>query len=235
MEGPAAAWGVPERYVLGRISVPISPAYDGGVSVPTPDSARRLVSLDLVEPIWERVFIPAPLVIVGTREPDGGLDLAPKHMATALSWENYFGFVCTPTHTTYVNVRREKGFTVSFPRPEQIILTSLAAAPRCADDSKPALRALPTFPAKVVDGELLCDAYLHLECELDRIVDGFGKNSLVAGRVVAAHASEDALREVDKDDGDLIAADPLLVYLHPGRYAQVGESFSFPFHEGFSR
>jgi flavin reductase (DIM6/NTAB) family NADH-FMN oxidoreductase RutF len=197
--------------------------------------ARRLVSLDPSEPVWERVFIVAPLTIVGTREADGSWDLAPKHMATALSWENHFGFVCTPSHGTYRNAKREGFFTVSFPRPEQIVLTSLAAAPRCDDDSKPSLGALPTFAASKVEGELLEHAYLHLECELDRIVDGFGRNSLIAGRVVAVQVSEDALREPDRDDGDLIAADPLLAYLHPGRYAHVKESFSFPFHEGFSR
>lgn len=194
-----------------------------------------LVSLDPAQPIWERVFVVAPLVVVGTREPDGGPDLAPKHMATALSWENHFGFVCTPRHGTYRNARREGAFTVSFPRAEQVVLTSLAAAPRCDDDTKPALAALPTFPARVVAGDLLRDAYLHLECELERVVDGFGDNSLIAGRVVAAHVAEDALRDPDRDDGDVVAGSPLLAYLHPGRYASVSESFSFPYHAGFSR
>jgi len=27
----------------------------------------------------------------------------------------------------------------------------------------------------------------------------------------------------------------LLAYLHPGRYARITESFSFPFHDGFHR
>lgn len=194
-----------------------------------------LVSLDLQEPVWERAFIVAPLVIVGTREPDGSPDLAPKHMAAPLSWENHFGFVCTPNHGTYQNAVREGAFTVSFPRPEQIVLASLAAAPRCDDRNKPALAALPTFPAKVVEGVLLRGAYLHFECELDRVVDGFGTNSLVAGRIVAAHAAEDSLRESDRDDGDLLAAAPLLAYLHPGRYARVEESLSFPYHAGTRR
>ena len=202
---------------------------------PVSGQAGRMVQLDLLEPVWERVFVVAPLVVVGTREPDGGWDLAPKHMATALSWENHFGFVCTPSHGTYQNAQREGFFTVSFPRPEQVLLSSLAAAPRCEDDSKPALAALPTFPASSVNGELLTDAYLHLECELDRIVDGFGKNSLIAGRLVAAQVDENALRGPDRDDGDLIAGDPLMAYLHPGRYASIRESLSFPFHRGFSR
>ena len=110
-----------------------------------------LVSLDLTQALWERFFTVAPLIVVGTKEADGSYDLAPKHMATPLGWGNYFGFICTPRHRTYQNVQREKNFTVSFPKPGQIVLTSLAAAPRCGDDSKPTIATLPTFPASAIE------------------------------------------------------------------------------------
>jgi flavin reductase (DIM6/NTAB) family NADH-FMN oxidoreductase RutF len=198
-------------------------------------SGRAAVPVDVAEPLWERCFLVAPLVIVGTREPDGSVDMAPKHMAGPVSWQNLFGFVCAPTHATYRNAVREGVFTVSYPRPEQVLLTSLAAAPRCEDGDKHALTALPTEPARAVDGELLRDAYVQLECELDRVVEDLGDNVLLVGRVVAAAVAEDALRVSDQDDGDLLDGAPLLAYLHPGRYARVAESFSFPFHAGFSR
>ncbi len=35
------------------------------------------VTLDIDEPIWDRFFTVAPLVLIGTVEPDGGYDLAP--------------------------------------------------------------------------------------------------------------------------------------------------------------
>lgn len=177
----------------------------------------------------------APLAIVGTREKDGAFDLAPKHMIAPLSWQHHFGFVCTPSHATYSNAKREGVFTVSFPRPEQVVLASLAAAPRCEDSEKHSLEVLPTILATKVDGVLLKDAYLHLECELDRIVDDFAENSLIAGRIVAAAVAEDSLREPDIDDHDLLRKAPLLVYLYPGRFATVAESEAFPFHEGFHR
>ncbi len=196
---------------------------------------KELVSLDVNRPVWERFFSVAPLIVVGTREVEGGYNLAPKHMAMPLGWENYFGFVCTPRHRTYQNVRREKTFTVSFPQPDQVVLTSLSAAPRCEGDSKPALAALPTFPASVIDGVFLKDAYLFLECELEQIVDGFGENSLIAGKIVAAHVQQQALRVSDQDDQDLLTTAPLLAYLPPGRYAKIDRSFSFPFHSGFKQ
>lgn len=187
------------------------------------------VDLDVGRPIWDRMFTVAPLIVVGTREPSGANDLAPKHMAMPLAWENYFGFVCTPNHGTYKNVVREEAFTVSFPNPDQVVLASLAAAPRCDDDSKPSLAALPTVPATRINGVFLRDAYLFLECELDRVVDGFGLNSLIAGRIVAAHIAPNAMRESDRDDQDVLLNSPLLAYLSPGRYTAIDRGNSFPF------
>ncbi|MGI9472292.1 MAG: flavin reductase family protein [Rubripirellula sp.] len=201
----------------------------------TPADATKLVTLQLDHPIWDRFFTVAPLVVVGTREPDGRDDFAPKHMVTPLGWENYFGFVCTPEHATYQNIQRTEEFTVSFPTEQAVVQTSLSAAPRCEDQSKPSLQALATFDATEVDGKLLRDSSLFFECRLDRIVDGFGDNSLIAGQIVAAHAHPDALRRVDTDDQDTLAASPLLAYVAPGRYATIDRSLSFPFPKGFQR
>jgi hypothetical protein len=124
---------------------------------------------------------------------------------------------------------------VSFPNPDQVLLTSLAAAPRCDDDSKPSLQLLPTIPASTIEGRFLKDSYLFLECQLDRIVDGFGKNSLIAGKIVAAQVREKSLRAMDKDDQDIMQNSPLMAYLPPGRYAAIDDTRSFPFPKGFAR
>ena len=199
------------------------------------DADTPLVPLEPGPKLWEQVFVVAPLIVVGTREPDGTYDFAPKHMATPMSWAEHFGFVCTPKHATYQNTLREGCFTVSYLRPDQVVLASLAAAPRCNDAHKHAVDALPQFAASNVDGRLIQHGYLHLECELDRMVDDLGPNSLVIGRVVAAHAEEDAVREPDRDDEDLLLESPMLAYLHPGRFARVAQTYSFPYHAGWRR
>jgi flavin reductase (DIM6/NTAB) family NADH-FMN oxidoreductase RutF len=198
--------------------------------------AETHVPLDVHEPIWERVFVVAPLVVIGTREGDG-FDLAPKHMALPMGWENFFGFVCTPRHRTYHNAVAAQAFTVSYPTPDQVTMTSLTASPRQPGPGpeRPVLRALPTIPARQVDGVFLDGAYLMLECELDRVVDDIGANSLVIGRVVAAYARRDALRVSDGDDQQLLADHPLLAYLHPGRYAEISDTMAFPFPAHFQR
>lgn len=193
------------------------------------------VPLSLDEPVWERLFTVAPLVLIGTRERGGRYNLAPKHMAMPLGWGKHFGFVCTPRHATYANVQRYQQFTVSFPHYFQVVQAGLAADRREADGSKPSLAALPTFPASVVGGVLVHGCYLFLECELERIIDGFGDESLIAGRIVAAAAREEALRDPDRDDADVLHGLPPLAYLSPGRFAGVAESLSFPFPAGFSR
>jgi flavin reductase (DIM6/NTAB) family NADH-FMN oxidoreductase RutF len=179
--------------------------------------------------VWDRFFTVAPLVLVGTREPDGRFDLAPKHMVLPLGWQNYFGFVCTPRHSTYFNAWRERAFTVSYPRPGQLVETSLAASARCDDGTKPAVATLATVPARKVNGVLVEGASLQFECELERVVDGFGDNSLVVGRIVAAYADPAALRDADRSPEDVLAASPLLAYVSPGRFATIESALSFPF------
>jgi flavin reductase (DIM6/NTAB) family NADH-FMN oxidoreductase RutF len=193
------------------------------------------VELDIRQPVWERVYTVAPLVLVGTREPDGGFDLAPKHMALPLGWQNYFGFVCTPRHSTWSNVLRERAFTVSYPRPGQLVHTSLAASPRCADGTKPVLGALATRPATRVAGVLVEGASLALECEFERVVEGFGENGLVVGRVVAAWADPAALRDADREPEEVLRAAPILAYVHPGRFAEIAAAWSFPFPQDMRR
>ena len=138
-----------------------------------------------------------------------GVDLAPKHMAMPLSWKNHFGFVCTPRHQTYRNIKESKVFTVSYPRPDSIVLASLTASPRCGgpEGEKPIVENLSTFSSSVVDGVFLDGGYLFLECELERFVDGFDVNSLIAGNIVAAHIDRQALRISDGDEQQQILED----------------------------
>lgn len=187
------------------------------------------VRLEVDRPIWERFFTVAPLVMIGTHNADGVPDLAPKHMVTPLGWDNYFGFVCSPHHGTWRNIVATEKFTVSYPRPGQLLATSLAASPRCDDGSKPIVSALATFDAPDSGLPLLSDAYLWFECDLDRIVTGFGANGLIAGKIVAAHAAPDALCQSDVEAETQLSNAPLFAYVHPGRFSVIDTSQSFPF------
>lgn len=186
------------------------------------------LELDTSTPIWDRFFVIAPLVLIGTREADGSLDLAPKHMAMPMGWQNYFGFVCSPWHATCSNIERTGEFTVSYPRPSQILYSSLAASPR-SGGHKPVLDVYKTFPASVVDGEFIDDAYLFLECRHHETFAGFGENCLITGTIVAARAEASFLQSNDRDSAELIRDNPLLAYVSPGRFAEIDATHAFPF------
>lgn len=194
-----------------------------------------LVTLQPDQPFFETLYTAAPLVIVGTREADGSENLAPKHMAFPLGWSDYFGFVCKPAHSTYGNVERTGTFTVSYPRPENVLEASLAAAPRDSEGDKPTLEDVETVAADAVDAPAVADAYAVLECELDRIVEGFDEAGLVAGEVVDAHVHTDAYRTHDEEPEVLLERAPVLAYFYPDRFAAVSETEAFPFPEGFER
>ena len=125
------------------------------------------VKVSLDRPIWDRFPVVAPLVLVATTEPDGSPDVAPKHLAMPVSWENWFGFVCHPNHGTLRNTERTGVFTVGYPPPGMLLEASLSAAPRESDGSKPTLEMLRFIPATEVDGFLVEGCRLHLECETD--------------------------------------------------------------------
>ena len=195
----------------------------------------KVVAVDTTVPVWEQFFTVAPLVLIGTRDADGSLDLAPKHMVTPMGWQNYFGFVCTPRHNTCSNIERTGEFTVSYPKPSQVLVASLAASPRDMDSNKPVLDYFRTFSAEEVDGEFIEDGYLFFECRHFKTVHGFGENCLITGEIIAAYADDDFLRHSQADDQETIHESPLFAYLAPGRFATIDRSNAFPFPESMKR
>jgi flavin reductase (DIM6/NTAB) family NADH-FMN oxidoreductase RutF len=198
-------------------------------------TGRNVVEIDTSVPVWEQFFTVAPLVLIGTHDEDGSLDLAPKHMVTPMGWQNYFGFVCTPRHATCRNIERDGVFTVSYPRPSQLLMTSLAASPRLEQGEKPIIDYFKTFPARKIDGQFIEDGYLYFECRHFRTIDGFGENCLITGEIVAAYGDDSFLRHAESDDQETIHASPLIAYLAPGRFAEISRSNSFPFPESMKK
>ena len=194
----------------------------------------HIITLDTSTPVWDQFFTIAPLVVIGTKEGDK-YDLAPKHMATPLGQDNFFGFVCTPRHSTYHNVNKERSFTVSFPKPDQVVMASLAASPRCegTQNQKLILENIPTYKAIKVDALFLKNSYLFLECEYLKTVDGFGNHSLICGKIIGAYVDQSYLRASEIDEQKLIYNSPLLAYLANGRFAEIKESLAFPYPKNF--
>lgn len=197
---------------------------------------KDLIELDVSISIWRHFFTISPLVVIGTKE-KSGYNLAPKHMVMPIGFENYFGFVCTPKHSTYANIKLTKEFTVSYLLPRQVVLASLSATPRCEEisKSKSIIAVLPTLKATKVDALHIAESYALLECKLYKIIDGFGENSIIVGKIIAARVYENYIKSFDKDEQIQIKENPLLAYISEGRFTAVTETYNFPLPKNFKK
>ncbi len=197
---------------------------------------KDFISLDVKESIWEHFYTVAPLVVIGTKE-DNGFDLAPKHMVTPLGFSDFFVFVCTPRHKTYHNIKKDLRFSVSFVKPDQILLSSLAAIPRCSvtNFSKDITDQIPTVMNKEHTSIFIEDSYVMLDCRLHKIIDGFDDYSLITGKVEKAMVHKNYKIISDKDQQKQIYDHPLLAYIAQGRFASIKETLKYPYPKDFQR
>jgi flavin reductase (DIM6/NTAB) family NADH-FMN oxidoreductase RutF len=197
---------------------------------------NKYTSLDLSTAVWDRIFMVAPLIVVGTRE-GTEYDMAPKHMAFPAGFDNYFGFVCTPKHGTYQNIKATGEFTVSFPLPNDVIPVALSATSREEIISKyhEVVSSLPVVNAETMDLPVLRDAYLIFECSAYKIVDGFGENSIITGEIKAAFVKKDYRRVSDSDAQNQLVEHNLLAFIAPDRFARISETYQFPYPKNFRK
>ena len=195
----------------------------------------KLINLSIKKPIWAHFYMVAPLVVIGTKEGEA-YNLAPKHMACPLGSGNYFGFVCTPRHHTYRNILSEKVFTVSFPKSQEIIMTSIAASPRCHDSyTESMLSRIPHFMSPGIDAPMVKNSYLYLDCSLEKVVGGFDEYCLIAGKITGAYLDPAYKVYAESDHQKMIYDNPLLAYLPDKRFAIIKKTLAFPFPEGFKK
>lgn len=187
--------------------------------------------------IWSQCYSVHSLIVVGSTEEGGNYNFAPKHMAMPLGFGPYFGFMGTPRKMTYRNIKRENVFTVSYPKPEQVVISSLSASRRKDDNTLPIIENIPTTEAKKISGKFIANSYFQLECELHEILGKFGEWEIIVGEVVAAYVQKNAIREQgdDADPNKLLQQNPLLAYLHPDRFSVIEKSNAFPFPADFKR
>lgn len=200
------------------------------------DPFKDFISLDVKESIWDHFYTVAPLVVIGSKE-GKGFDLAPKHMATPLGFSDYFGFVCTPRHKTYHNIKEHLRFSVSFVTPDQILLSSLAAMPRGSvkDFNHEITEQLPTLSSEDGKSIFLLDSYVMLDCSLYKVIDGFDDYSIITGRIENAKVHKDYKIVSDEGNQKQLYDHPLVAYIAQGRFATVKETLRYPFPKDFLR
>ena len=200
-------------------------------------NSSKMIEITEEGNLWNRCFMVHSLVVIGSKEENGAYNFAPKHMAMPLGFDRYFGFMGTPRKTTYQNIKREKVFTVSYPGPDQLVISSLTASRREEDDTKPIIEQIPTDDAKQIEGKFIKGSYFQMECKFHKMLGKFGEWEMIVGEIVAAYVHEDVLRREGEDqkDNKIIRENPLLAYLHPDRFGTIKKSHAFPFPKDFKR
>lgn len=176
-------------------------------------------------PLDKRAWRPSPLVgqivLVTTRNEDGGSNIAPKSWVSMMSFEPpILAIGCNSAHWTARNILRAGEFVVNIPGDE------LAAAVWNAylkEHPRP-VEAVGLTPrsARLVAPPLVEECKAHLECRLEQQVR-FGDEIVLFGRIVAASVDQEALA----------AEDPyeylrLIVYLENKSFGVVGSARRVP-------
>jgi flavin reductase (DIM6/NTAB) family NADH-FMN oxidoreductase RutF len=86
-----------------------------------------------------------------------------------------------------------------------------------------------------MDVPVIEGAYLYLECRSPKILQGFDDYALITGEIVAAYADREYALCSERDQLEQLQQNPLLVYVSPGRFARVAQTFNFPFPKDFKR
>lgn len=59
------------------------------------------------------------------------------------------------------------------------------------EKSEQIVASLPTVKATAIDALFIENSYLYLECELFKIIDGFGEHSFITGKIKSAFVHKD--------------------------------------------
>ena len=94
---------------------------------------------------------------------------------------------------------------------------------------------LPTVNGTKTDTLIMEGAYVRLECKLHKIIDGFDENSLITGKIISAQVHPEYLRVSEKDESTQLSENPLLAYVADGRFAEVKQTYNFPYPKNFCR
>jgi flavin reductase (DIM6/NTAB) family NADH-FMN oxidoreductase RutF len=145
--------------------------------------------------------VPRPIALVTTLSANGAVNAAPFSSFIALSPKPpMLGFVCGGWEgrqkDTLTNIARTKSFVVNVVCEAMAEAVEQCAAPLAPGESEIELSKLGTLPSLRVAAPRVAEAPIAFECRLRRLV-GFGDapDTLVAGRVVAAHAASGIVRD----------------------------------------
>jgi flavin reductase (DIM6/NTAB) family NADH-FMN oxidoreductase RutF len=183
---------------------------------------KEKISIPLDKHSWSPSPLIGQIVLVTTRNEDGGSNLAPKSWISMMAFEPpLLALGCNLSHWTAQNILRSHEFVVNIPGEELVDViwrTNSLPHPRPVEAA-----GLTPVPAQKVKPPLIDECKAHLECVLEK--------HLVYGTEVIFIAE---IAAVSIDKAALSASDPyqflkMVVFLENAKYGVIENSHQIIF------
>lgn len=172
-------------------------------------------------------IVPRPIAWVSTVSESGVKNLAPFSFFTVASMDPItlcFSIGAMDTEKdTLANIKETKQFVVNIVSESlanQMYTSSLAYQP---EEDEFAIAGTKVEEGAYVKAPRVAKAPVHMECELDQVVE-IGKGNLVLGKVIGYHIRDEVYQETDKVDPHKLKP----VGRMAGDYSYIREFYTLP-------
>lgn len=199
------------------------------------------------------LYAGTPVVLIGTRNPDGSPTVAPISSAWWLGWNCVLGF--GSRSQTPQNIQRTRACTINLPSADQVTHVDRLARLTASDPVPPHKQAmgythspdkfaaanLTPQSAQLIDAPLVRECPLQMEAELAAahpLTADAGNLISLEMRILRVHASPAILRDTDTNRIDPDRWRPLIMsfcnfygltpQVHPSRLAEIPEELYRP-------
>lgn len=173
------------------------------------------------------VIVPRPIAFVSTKSAEGVNNLAPFSFFNAITSDPptimiSIGERRGEKKDTLANIEKHPQFVVNIVTEDLAQPMHNSAAEFLPEVSEFDEVGLTPVPAQLIDCMAVKESPVHLECELDQVIQ-VGKSYMVLGRVVHLHIEDEVMIGEDKID---VAKLKPLARLAGNSYGRVRDAFS---------
>jgi flavin reductase (DIM6/NTAB) family NADH-FMN oxidoreductase RutF len=190
---------------------------------------KNLAASDMYR-VMTSCIVPRPIAWVSTVSADGISNIAPFSFFTGVSIEPPLVVFAVERRNgmkkdTVINIEETKQFVINLVTEYNVEQMNLTSQDYASEEDEIRAAGLTAIPSKLVVPPSILESPIHLECQLDHIVEiGSSPHSLVIGEVVRISV-DDAIM-----DGERISMDRLPAVGRMGGkwYVKTGQLFELP-------
>jgi len=150
-----------------------------------------------------RLLHPKPALLITSISRDGKTNVMSCAWATPVSEEPMLVLICLGKggYTSEL-IEQTEEFVINIPTKKLMKAINVCGTKSGREFDKAKLAGLTYKPAKKVKPAIIEECVGHIECKLNRKIDG-GECNIFIGEIVAAYADEKIFKEVWRTDADI--------------------------------